>query len=140
MMRKYLTILMAAVVLFVTGCGTQPAKEIVQETSIEFVFPEEWAEHEGTWLIWPHNYGVIEPEYVDMIDDLWITMTEALHTGEKVHIIVYNEEEQTRVSNLLTEAAVDLEQIDFLISESDQFWAGDCGPMFVFDADGATAI
>ena len=140
MMRKYLAILMSAAVLFVTGCGTQPAKETARETSIEFVFPEEWAEHEGTWLIWPHNYGVIEPEYVDMIDDLWITMTEALHTGEKVHIIVYNEEEQTRVSNLLTEAAVDLEQIDFLISESDQFWARDCGPMFVFDADGATAI
>lgn len=110
------------------------------ETSVEFTFPGEWEEHEGTWLIWPHNYGLIVPEYVDMIDDIWITMTEALHTGEKVHIIAYNQAEQTRISGLLTEAGVEMSQVDFWIAETDQFWARDCGPMFVVDAEGTPAI
>ena len=105
-----------------------------------YTLPGEWEEHEGTWLIWPHNYGLIDPEYVDMIDDIWVTMTEALHTGEKVHIVAYNSDEQGRISGLLSEVGVDLSQVDFVIAESDQFWARDCGPIFVSQPDGSPAI
>ena len=140
MMRKFIALLTALVLLLLTGCSLLPRKEIAPETPIEFVMPGEWVEHEGTWLIWPHDYGVIEPEYVDMIDDIWVTMTKALHTGEKVHIVVYNENEQSRVSDLLADEKVDLYQVDFTILESDQFWARDCGPIFVFDETGTPAI
>ena len=112
----------------------------VPETAIEYTFPGEWEEHEGTWLIWPHNYGVIAPEYVDMIDDIWVTMTVALHSGEKVHIVAYDTAEQTRISGLLAEEGVDMSQVDFVTAESDQFWARDCGPIFVVDAEGTPAI
>ena len=74
----------------------------------KYTFPTEWEKHEGTWLIWPHNYGIISPEYVDLIDDIWLEMTKALHTGEKVHIIAYNAEECTRITTLLEGAGVDL--------------------------------
>ena len=139
-MRKLFVLLIAASMLFTAGCAATSGNANLEDIPAEFVFPGEWEEHEGTWLIWPHNYGVIEPEYVDMIDDIWVTMTEALHTGEKVHIIAYSEEEQSRISGLLEGAAVDLSQVDFVIAESDQFWARDCGPVFVYDADGTPAI
>ena len=70
-----------------------------------------------------------------MIDEIWITMTKALHTGERVHIVAYSEDERTRISALLTEAAVDMSQVDFVLVESDQFWARDCDPMFAMDSN-----
>lgn len=137
---KSYALFIIALMLYMVAC-THPIDDgKVEETSVEFVFPGEWEVHEGTWLIWPHNYGLIEPEYVDMIDEIWITMTSALHTGEKVHIIVYSGDEQNRISKLLEGAGVDLSQVDFLIAETDQFWARDCGPIFVLDKEGVPAI
>ena len=112
----------------------------VKNATIKYTFPAEWEQYEGTWLIWPHDYGIITPEYVDMIDDIWLEMTKALHTGEKVHIVAYNAEERTRITTLLEEAGVDLAQVDFVLSETDQFWARDCGPMFAIDSEGKTVI
>lgn len=112
----------------------------VKNATIKYTFPAEWEQHEGTWLIWPHDYGIITPEYVDMIDDIWLEMTKALHTGEKVHIVAYNAEERTRITTLLEEAGVDLAQVDFVLSEIDQFWARDCGPMFATDSEGKPVI
>ena len=68
--------------------------------------------------------------YVQMLEPIWIEITKALHTGERVHIVVYNEEEQTRVENLLLEHEVDLEKIDFVIAETDDVWMRDIGPIF----------
>ena len=135
-MRKYIALMAALIMLLMAGCGGPQATEV----AAEFVFPGEWEEHEGTWLIWPHDYGVIDPEFVDMIDEAWITMAAALHTGEKVHIIAFSQEEQSRISDLLADAQVDMAQIDFVICESDQFWARDYGPMFVYDTNGEAAI
>ena len=134
-------LLVALSALLMTACSTShDENNEVPEISVEFTLPGEWEEHEGTWLIWPHNYGLIEPEYVAMIDDIWITMTEALHTGEKVHIVAYNQTEQSRISGLLTESGVAMSQVDFWIAETDQFWARDCGPMFVVDSEGSPTI
>lgn len=136
-MKECFVVLLAVIMLLTGGCSAQSNTE---DISVQYTFPGEWEEHEGTWLIWPHNFGVIEPEYVDMIDEIWVTTTSALHTGEKVHIIAYSEEEQSRITGLLADAGVDMAQVDFLITESDQFWARDCGPVFVYDAQGNAAI
>ena len=136
-MKKWFLLLVAAIMLFTAGCSTPSNTE---DIAVQYVFPGEWEEHEGTWLIWPHNYGVIEPEYVGMIDDIWVTMTKALHTGERVHIIAYSEDEQSKITELLTDAGVDMAQVDFVLVESDQFWARDCGPVFVYNTEGIPAI
>lgn len=140
MNRSIRTLLIAAATLLVTACSTYEDNPKPDTTTAEYTLPGEWERHEGTWLIWPHNYGVITPEFVDMIDDIWVTMTKALHTGERVHIVAYNSEESSRITALLEEEGVDMSQVDFLIAESDQFWARDCGPMFVADAEGNPAI
>ena len=136
-MKNYIsaTLLVAISTLLLEACSSIKDDKILKETAIEYTFPGEWEKHEGTWLIWPHDYGVIESEYVDMIDEIWITMTKALHTGERVHIVAYSEDERTRISALLAEAEVDMSQVDFVLVESDQFWARDCGPMFAMDSN-----
>lgn len=75
-----------------------------------------------------------------MIDDIWVTMTKALHTGERVHIVAYDDDERARITTLLEAAGVDMPQVDFVLAETDQFWARDCGPMFAFDSEGKPAI
>ena len=76
----------------------------------QYTFPDETEQHEGTWLVWPHQYeyGVA---YRNENDDTWVAMTNALQANENVHIIVYNTTQRTRVTNLLIAANVPLKII-----------------------------
>lgn len=140
LMKKWLLIISAAVVLLIAGCASQPAQTPVAENAAFFV-PGEEQPHEGTWLTWPHKYsykqthyfgeyGIDGEVYAALLEPVWIEMTKALHTGETVHIIAYNAGEQTRIENLLLENGVDLAQIDFVILETDDVWMRDWGPIF----------
>lgn len=60
-------------------------------------------------------------------------MTEALHTGERVHIIVYNWRQMRQVRRLLRERELDMSQIDFWDYPTDDVWIRDNGPIFVYD-------
>jgi agmatine deiminase len=97
-----------------------------------YQMPAETLPHEGTWLQWPHQfeYGVA---YRNSLDPTWVAMTNALVGSEKVHIIVYNATEQTRITNLLTAANVSLTNVDFKIFPTNDVWVRDNGPIFVKD-------
>lgn len=141
-MKKILCLL-ASLMVF-SGCGVFAAqgspelkKEVVSMSS--YYFPSEDAPHEGTWLTWPHHntYGV---EYREEIEDIWVQMTAALHTGERVHIVAYSEAERQRITSLLEKSEINLEKIDFVIAKSDDVWSRDTGPMFVYDDQGKLTI
>lgn len=147
MIRKIIAILMVMLVLLMAGCSA-PA---VEENTAMFFFPSEEVKHEGTWLTWPHKYadkqtyyfgeeGIDGEVYVEMLEPVWIEITKALHTGETVHIIVYNEAERTRIENLLLENEVNLEKIDFVIMETDDVWMRDTGPIFTIKDNKELAI
>ncbi len=104
----------------------------VSANTILYTMPEENAEHEGTWLQWPHNH-LYGPYYIDDVESTWIAMAGALQSGEKVHIIVYDEAEQSNIISVLTNAGVPLINIDFFIHQTDDVWVRDNGPMFVYD-------
>ncbi|WP_087138213.1 agmatine deiminase family protein [Elizabethkingia meningoseptica] len=97
-----------------------------------YLFPEESALHEGTWLQWPHHYqhGIT---YRNRVEQTWIDMTKALKTNEKVHIIAYNESEKQRIIQVLKKAGISLQNIDFKIYPTDDVWVRDNGPLFVKD-------
>ena len=61
-----------------------------------YYMPSEEDPHEGTWLQWPHDYGW-DDRHVARYEATWVEMTQALHTGERVHIIVYDRGERRRV-------------------------------------------
>lgn len=135
-MKKILTIYLAIILLFTTSFGCSKSK-----SKVTFSFPSEEAIHEGTWLTWPHHYatkqsyyfgeeGIDGEVYVELLEPIWIEIAKALHTGENLHIIVYNQQEQTRVANLLQDNNVDLKNIDFVIIETDDVWMRDTGPIF----------
>lgn len=94
--------------------------------------PGEDLEHEGTWLQWPHN-NVYGPYYQDDVEDGWVTMTDALQTGEKVHIIAYDDIHKDHILTELTAASVPLGNVDFFIYPNNDVWVRDNGPIFVYD-------
>jgi agmatine deiminase len=101
--------------------------------------PFEDAEHEGTWLQWPHDntYGngwksENEPAFIEMVA--------ALESGENVHIIVYDASEQLDVEQTLTNASISLTNVDFYIHQNDDYWVRDNGPIFVYDNNNNLAI
>lgn len=104
-----------------------------------FTMPGEDKLHEGTWLIWPHKYTYGE-KYSQELESIWLDMTIALHTGENVHIIAYNEEEKVKIEKLLIQNDVNMKKVDFVIAKSDDVWVRDTGPIFVFDQNNKLTI
>ncbi|WP_207655726.1 agmatine deiminase family protein [Vallitalea okinawensis] len=146
MLSKYfmLTWLILSILLSV-GCNNVSANQDYEENypetlkdSSEYYFPHEGAEHEGTWLQWPHDYtysGVIQ-----VYEPIWIEMTRGLVKGENVHLIVYDENEKERVKEVLENEKIDMNKIDFYIFPSDDVWIRDNGPIFVYDQEGNLLI
>lgn len=111
----------------------------MSDTAVMFTMPEESALHEGTWLQWPHQYqyGIT---YRNRLDTTWIAMTKALCSGEKVHIIAYNETEKSRIKALLNSAGIPLTNIDFKIYATDDVWVRDNGPIYTRDSVGQLVL
>lgn len=109
------------------------------DTTIRYTMPEESALHEGTWLQWPHEYQYGKT-YRNRLDATWVSMTQALLKNENVHLIVYDQQEQQRVTELLKNAQVSLNKIDFTISPTDDVWVRDSGPIYVKDKNGKLFI
>jgi agmatine deiminase len=99
-----------------------------------FTMPSEEERHEGTWLQWPHNRGSNRGRnLIKRYEESWIHMTKALHTGERVHIIVFDKDESDRVYDVLHDHGCDMKQIDFYPWPTNDVWVRDNGPIFVFD-------
>jgi len=100
-----------------------------------YTMPHENELHEGTWLQWPHQYeyGI---SFRNSLDATWVAMTAALVSGEKVHIVAYDNTEKNRITNLLTTASVSLTNVDFFVFKTNDVWVRDNGPIFVRDGGG----
>ena len=106
---------------------------------IQYTMPGEDMQHEGTWLQWPHNF-TYPPWHQDDNEPAFIEMVATLETGENVHIIVYDANEQTHVQQVLTTASIPLTNIDFYIHPNDDYWVRDNGPIFVYDTNNNLTI
>ena len=51
---NYLLLIISPLLLFIS-CKKEETTDTTQ-TSIQYTFPEESEEHEGTWLQWPHHH------------------------------------------------------------------------------------
>ena len=101
--------------------------------------------HEGTWLIWPHEYHFEKTKregkpLLDSIEKIWIQIVSALHSSENIHIVAYDDRAEQRICRLLRTRNVDLCKIDFVTFETDSFWVRDFGPSFVENASSTPII
>lgn len=119
--------------------GTDIGPGSTADSTVLYTMPEESAPHEGTWLQWPHEYQYGKT-YRNRLDETWVAMTKALVQGEKVHLIVYDQTEKTRVTELLSSFQVPMANVDFVISPTDDVWVRDNGPIYVKDKNGKLLI
>lgn len=137
-MMNRIFILLMTLSTFCASCQSDDQQNPM-ETQILYTMPEESEPHEGTWLQWPHQYQY-GTAYRNGLDQTWVSMTKELVSGEKVHIIAYNETEKNRIIGLLNAANVPLNNVDFKIYKTDDVWVRDNGPIFVKDKNGKLVI
>jgi agmatine deiminase len=145
MNKKFLAVIVLVIAVTLATVLSRDTEESKLETrpldnsSVLYTMPEESEPHEGTWLQWPHEhqYGT---EYRNSLDPTWVAMTKALVTSEKVYIVVYNPEEQSRITELLNSGGVPLQNIEFKIYKNDDVWMRDNGPIYVRDKSGKLVI
>ncbi len=143
MLNKNWLLYLLSILVLVLNSGCLNLKSSIQESDYkqtvpEYFFPHEGLEHEGTWLQWPHNNTYANT--IEAYDPIWIKMTKALIKGENVHIIVYDETEKQRVLTVLKNNNIEMDKIDFYIFPTDDVWARDNGPIFVYDSNGNLLI
>ena len=104
----------------------------------DFYMPAEWDPHEGTWLQWPQD--TVYRGYELKLERIWLSMVEALHEHENVHLIVNDERQRDHVASQLIYHRIGLENIDFHIISTNDVWVRDNGPIFVATDNGEIAI
>ena len=135
---QMITTLLICIPMIFTACKKEDPVLPDPTNEILYTMPAEHAEHEGTWLQWPHD-GV-EKGYRDFMEHTWIEMASALQSGEKVHIVAYDAGEQAHIQQALTNAGVPLTNIDFFLHPTEGIWVRDNGPIFTHDKSNIVTV
>ncbi|MBI3409081.1 MAG: agmatine deiminase family protein [Planctomycetes bacterium] len=97
--------------------------------------PSEWHRHEATWLAWPHNADDW-PGKFQAIPWVFADIIHHLHTGEKVNLLVNDDQAEKRVIKILRRVGVDLGQVIYFHIPTDRAWTRDYGPIFLTNPKG----
>jgi agmatine deiminase len=92
--------------------------------------PAEWEPHEATWIAWPHH-AADWPGKFAAIPLVYTEIVRHLHRGERVRILVNDNDAGIRAAAKLRRAGVDLGRVEFYPFRSDRVWTRDSGPLFV---------
>ncbi len=100
-----------------------------------FFFPAEWHPHRATWLTFPHNDHSWQGDKLAGMRPQYIQFIKAISQGEKVCINANSETLKAQIIGWLTEAGVNLNQIEFLINPTNDAWCRDHGPAFLINPE-----
>ena len=92
-----------------------------------FRMPAEWERHEATWLSWPKDPLTFPPDILEKVEQIYVQMIEALEKGERVDLLVDNQETEDRVSSIVSSK----KNLRFHKIKSADVWMRDYGPIFV---------
>jgi len=96
-----------------------------------FHMPAEWEPHAATWLAWPHNAETWPGQDIAQVENVYLEMIRALHTGEKVHILVNDATTRQRVSEYLLKEGISSESTELHTIPTNDAWVRDYGPNFI---------
>ncbi len=106
---------------------------------INYRLPAEWEEHKSTIICWPHQKedwpGKFSP-----IPWVYTEIVKNIVPGELVRIIVQSQKERKKAQKRLERAHVDLNNIEFIIMETDRGWMRDSSPVFVKERNETVAV
>ena len=102
-------------------------------------FPAEWEKQQGILLCFPHN-GKDWPGNYEAVIWAFVEFIKKVATYETVFLVVADEKQREKVSELLTMATVNLEQIFFIIHKTNRSWMRDSGPIIVKNGNQREAL
>ena len=97
-----------------------------------YYMPAEWAEHQATWLSYPHNEDSW-PGKIETIFPSYHIFIKTLAEDEDVHINVDDQKMQDIVTAALTAAGTDMKRIFFHQFPTNDAWCRDHGPAFLLN-------
>jgi agmatine deiminase len=92
--------------------------------------PAEWERHDALWLAWPYDRDTF-PGLVPQVEETYLDIIEAIHRGEKVHLLVRDEVMEQRVLRALDGRGIEGRRISFYRYDYADVWLRDSGPIFV---------
>lgn len=98
-------------------------------------FPAEWEKQQGILLCFPHN-GNDWPGKYQAIQWAFVEFIKKVSLYETVFLVVADAALQEKVTEMLTQAEVDLSKISFIIQKTNRSWMRDSGPIVVKKSDG----
>lgn len=100
--------------------------------SLGFRMPAEWEQQEAIWLAWPHNKDTWPGKILQEVENSYIQFVKALCTGQKVKILVNDEDFEEKVKLELKNKRInDFKNIIFYQIKNIDAWIRDYGPVFV---------
>jgi len=92
--------------------------------------PAEWAPHQATYLVWPHNLetwpGKFEP-----IPNVFAKLAAALSESEQVRILIKDVHDIHELRRLIEDEFGRPDHVEFVRVETNDSWIRDYGPIFV---------
>ena len=96
----------------------------------KYRLPAEWEEHKSTIICWPHQKEDW-PDKFAPIPWVYTEIVKNIVPGELVRIIVQSYTDRSKVQKYLERASIDLNNIEFIITQTDRGWMRDSTPVFV---------
>jgi agmatine deiminase len=93
-------------------------------------FPAEWEKQQGVLLCFPHN-GNDWPGKYEAIQWAFVEYIKKIAAYETVFLVVKDEAQQEKVTEMLEMAVVDLAKIAFIFHKTNRSWMRDSGPIVV---------
>lgn len=99
--------------------------------SLGYRMPAEWENQEAIWLTWPHNEITWPDGMLADVERAYVQIIRALHTGQKVKLLVKDSDSEAKIRLTLDRESVALSQIVFIHVAAEDSWIRDYGPTFV---------
>ena len=93
--------------------------------------PAEWEPQSATWLAWPHNELTWGDGLLSEVERNYVRVIDALHTGQKIKLLVKDADAEAKVRQMLNRAGVEPFQVVFFHISYQDSWIRDYGPTFV---------
>ena len=100
--------------------------------------PAEWAQHQATWLSYPHNENSW-PGKIETIFPSYNLFIKTLAEDEEVHISVLDQQMADDVTAVLRGIGTDMKNVFLHQFKTNDAWCRDHGPAFLVDEQGKCA-
>jgi len=108
-------------------------------TTSKLRLPAEWEEHKSTIICWPNQKGDWPGKFTP-IPWVYTEIVKNIIPGELVRIIVQSHSARSKVQKYLERAHIDLNNIEFIITQTDRGWMRDSSPAFVKKGKATIAV